>query len=374
MGKRGTNGMGSVRRRPNGSWEGRYSSPDGVQRSVYAKTQKECTQKLKDALRSAQSADWRKPCRLTLAEWAHTWLEEHRAGWNPATYRLYETRLRLHILPVLGQIRLEDLTAAHVRRMLAALVKDGRADAMIRGVWSLLRACLNAAVADGLLAKSPLDGQKPPKGAPPREMHIVDRDRFPAFVSACERELYGLPLLFALLTGLRLGELRGLLWEDLDEPRGLLHVRRQLTNTGVLTAPKDGSARDIYLPAEALRLLRRQRTWLAEARLAAGAAWPSSEPDYIFRARTGNHLHRDHLARIVARVGESIGLPGLHPHDLRHSYAVAALRAGTDVKTVQHNLGHATAAMTLDVYAAYTTDAGQEAARRLSAYWQENAN
>jgi integrase len=64
-----------------------------------------------------------------------------------------------------------------------------------------------------------------------------------------------------------------------------------------------------------------------------------------------------------------IGIPGLHPHSLRHSYAVAALRAGMDVKTLQNNLGHASASVTLDVYAKYTDDAGAAAARLLSAYF-----
>ena len=72
----------------------------------------------------------------------------------------------------------------------------------------------------------------------------------------------------------------------------------------------------------------------------------------------------------VHQVAEIINMPGLHTHDLRHSYAVAALRSGVDVKTVQHNLGHATAAMTLDTYAAYTSDAGHVAAEKMSNYWK----
>ena len=73
-------------------------------------------------------------------------------------------------------------------------------------------------------------------------------------------------------------------------------------------------------------------------------------------------------------VGEALEIPELHPHDLRHSYAVAALRAGADIKTVQHNLGHASAKMTMDVYAAYTTDAAQTAAAKMSVYWSDATN
>jgi site-specific recombinase XerD len=75
------------------------------------------------------------------------------------------------------------------------------------------------------------------------------------------------------------------------------------------------------------------------------------------------------IADAVRNVGAAIGIPALHPHDLRHSYAVAALRSGADVKSVQHNLGHKTSSMTVDIYAAYSEDAGKESAKKLSDYF-----
>lgn len=111
----------------------------------------------------------------------------------------------------------------------------------------------------------------------------------------------------------------------------------------------------------------------AAARLAAGADWHEDEitRDLVFRRRDGWNLPQDGLARWVIHLRDPIGLPTLRLHDLRHSYAVAALRSGVDVKTVQHNLGHKHASITLDIYAAYTDDAGRVAADKLSAYWQD---
>jgi integrase len=91
--------------------------------------------------------------------------------------------------------------------------------------------------------------------------------------------------------------------------------------------------------------------------------------DLVFRSVTGGEVKETVLNVELKRIGESIGVPGLHLHDLRHSYAVASLRAGVDVKTLQQSLGHASAAMTLDVYAAYTDDAAKAANDRLSAYF-----
>jgi integrase len=135
------------------------------------------------------------------------------------------------------------------------------------------------------------------------------------------------------------------------------------------TPPKYGEDRIIHLPAEAVAILKDQRRRQAEQRLAAGG-WDDDEisKDLVFRMSTGAAHNDRTIYKAVKAAGKAIGKPELHPHDLRHSYAVAALRSGADVKTVQHNLGHKTAQMTLDVYAAYTEDAGKAGAEKLSEY------
>jgi integrase len=117
-------------------------------------------------------------------------------------------------------------------------------------------------------------------------------------------------------------------------------------------------------------VLKRQRKRQLEQRMAAGAYWIEDERtrNLVFRQRMGQPHTELSIFQAVKTAGAEIGLPELHPHDLRHSYAVAALRSGVDVKTVQHNLGHKSASITLDTYAAYTSDAGKEGAKRLSEY------
>ena len=153
-----------------------------------------------------------------------------------------------------------------------------------------------------------------------------------------------------------------------------MRVQRQLPLKVVegFIPPKDGSARTVELMPEAVDLLHDQRRAQAEARLAAGPSWRSDDivDGLVFRSAHGLWIAESVLYKAVRTVGDKIGLPGLHPHDLRHSYAVAALRSGIDVKTVQHNMGHKDAALTLNIYAAYTTDAGKVGAKKLSEYWQ----
>ena len=167
------------------------------------------------------------------------------------------------------------------------------------------------------------------------------------------------------------------MWQDADINGAKLKVERQLYahahNTG-FGLPKYGEARTIELMPEAVDILRKQRVRQAEQQLAAGADWKETDlsRDLIFRQSMGQPHTNSSLARAVKSAGEAIGIPSLHPHELRHSYAVAAIRSGMDIKTVQHNMGHKSASVTLDTYADYTTDAGKIGAVKLSDYFKSS--
>ena len=140
-----------------------------------------------------------------------------------------------------------------------------------------------------------------------------------------------------------------------------------------VTLPKYNKTREFHIPQDAIDTLRDQKRKQAEQRLKAGNKWFENDisADLVFRLPNGKPHGEHTLYYATKRLGSDIGMPDLHPHDLRHSYAIAALRSGADVKTVQHNLGHKTASMTLEVYAAYTNDAGKQGADKLSQYLKD---
>lgn len=183
-----------------------------------------------------------------------------------------------------------------------------------------------------------------------------------------------------LLTGLRIGEVRGLRWSDIDWKAETIDIQRQLHPKNKelprFDLPKYEETRLLHVPQEVIAALKDQKRKQAEQRLAAGDKWYEDDitHDLVFRKKNGKPHARGSLDRALTKVGIAIGKPDLRPHDLRHSYAVAALRSGANVKTVQYNLGHKTAKMTLDVYARYTEDAGKNDAIKLSNYLKENAN
>jgi len=368
------NSMGTVRKRSDGRWEARYTTPDGKQKSIYAKTQKAVTEALRAVLRDIDTGEWLEPSKLSMAEWLTIWLRDHQSHTTGDTVRTYEAVVRKHMIPLFGEVKLADFSAIHARRMVTIMTDSGLSPTTVRYALTVLNVALCAAVTDGLIRTNPASSVKPPKKAE-RKFTVVDRDRFRDFAEAVQATSMPDVLLFLLLTGTRINEMRGLRWSDVDLDAGTISINHQLYTyhkSREFRPPKEGRTRDLHVGAEVIALLRRHRKAQAADRLRA-EDWTDDNitADLVFRRPNGQPLSEDTVRRVVAKVGEALGLPSLHPHDLRHSYAVAALRSGVDVKTVQHNLGHKSATITLDVYAAYTDDAGKAAADRLSAYFTE---
>lgn len=368
-GTRAANGMGTIRRRADGRWEGRYTGADGRQHSVYGKTQKATAEALRAATHSVDAGSWLQPSRMTVKGWLNAWLSDYQADTAQETISKYRCIFDKHFVPVIGAVKLADLGDVHVQRALASLRRASLADSTIKNYMGIFCAALNQAQRAKLMKTNPVAGITV-SGAPKKQFHVIDRKDYPAFFAAVKSTRYPVELAFLLLTGLRAGELRGLRWIDVDLDVGTLNIRQQIKQSGRVAPPKFNSTRLFHIPVEAVALLKQQRKRQAGQRFSVGAKWSSAGEGLVFTQPNGRP-HGDHtIAYALRAVGTTLGVPDLHPHDLRHSYAVALLRAGVDVKTVQHNLGHATSKMTLDVYAAYTQDAGQQGASRLSDYLQ----
>ena len=368
--KRANNGMGSIRQRSDGRWEGRYTAPDGRQRSVYARTEKEVTARLRGALHEVDSGAWREPSNMTVSEWMDIWLKDYQGHTTERSVTKYRSITERHIKPVIGDVKVSKLLPLHARRVMSSI--SGLAPYTIRTYMAVFRSALSCAVEAGIIKSSPAANIKTPR-VPPQSFHVIDRETIPAFIAAAQETHYPNELVFMLLTGLRVGEVRGLRWSDVDMDAQTVNVQRQLHPKSLskerFSLPKYNEARMIHLPDEAVEILRAQKRRQAEQHIAA-ANWIDDDisTGLVFRQRNGLPHGEKTIFTSVQRAGAAIGMPDLHPHDLRHSYAVAALRSGADVKTVQHNLGHKTAKMTLDTYAAYTDDAGIEGAKKLSNY------
>ena len=373
--RRAPNGAGTIRQRKDGVWEARYTAPDGRQKSIYSADY----DVVKDRLRKAQAqvtlGIWDDPQAITVADWLHIWLCDYTGHTTGQTKEAYERLCEKRFIPALGNLRVQAVTPAHVRHMLGEMQKGGKSVATITQARAVLGCAMRAAIEAGIIKDNPVDKVKVARKDAPR-FTIIDRDRLAAFAQATQETEYPNELLFLLMTGLRVGELRGLRWSDWNQEDSTLAIQRQLhapsSTVREFRQPKSNERRTIQLPQEAVSVLVQQRKRQAEQRLKAGANWTEDEysKDLIFRQSDGRSHYEYSIYHAVKVVGRIMGLEGLHPHDLRHSYAVAALRSGADIKAVQNNLGHRSASVTLDIYAGYTSDMGKTCAERFSEYWQ----
>lgn len=378
MAKRAANGMGTVRQRSDGRWEGRYTGPDGKQHSVYALTQPACTAALRAAMSEVDSGNWREPSKLSMSEWLDIWLSHYQTDTSDRTVTKYRSIVK-RFKKSIGTIKVTKLSSIHVRRMIKDMENDGLKTSTIDNYCRIFRTAMNRAVEAKIIKENPANDVKTPRPTN-RKFVIIDRQEIPAFLKAIQATPYENEYIVMLLTGLRIGEVRGLRWSDIDWKAGTIDIQRQLHPKNKelprFDLPKYEETRLLHVPQEVIAALKDQKRKQAEQRLAAGDKWYEDDiaHDLVFRKKNGKPHARGSLDKALTKVGIAIGKPDLRPHDLRHSYAVAALRSGANVKTVQYNLGHKTAKMTLDVYARYTEDAGKNDAIKLSNYLKENAN
>ena len=211
-----------------------------------------------------------------------------------------------------------------------------------------------------------------------KELAPLDEEQSKAFLQTIQGQRYETLFTVTLFTGLREGEALGLTWDCVDFSKGTILVSKQLQrekkkNGAYIFAPlKNDKARTITPAPWVLQVLRTHRAKQAEQRLRAGPLWEDS--GFVFTNELGRHLAIHTVYKDFKKAVAAIGRPDARFHDLRHSYAVAAIRAGDDIKTVQGNLGHATAAFTLDVYGHVTDQMKQASAARMEGYIKEVLN
>lgn len=384
---RAANGVGSIRKitsTRNGKqytyWQARYTAGydpgtgKQIQRSITGKTQKEVAQKLKQATYELDQGTYTAPCRLTVLEWLDTWKKEYTEDVKPSTAYIYKKNIDMYIVPYIGSVKLQALTAPMIQALYNKLLKPEKEGAKalsaksVRNVHGVLHKALQQAVLVGYIRGNPADACKPPR-AEKKEVYPLDESHVADFLKAIQDHPHEYLYKIALFTGLREGEVLGLTWDCLDFEHGTLLIKQQLRREQqkggkyYFSPPKNSKPRVLSLAPSVVRLFRCQKLKQNCQRLEAGELW--TENNLIFTNQTGGVLSYRTVYDCFKRVMAKIGSPATRFHDLRHTYAVLAIKSGDDIKTVQENLGHATAAFTLDVYGHVTAQMRKDSANRM---------
>ena len=371
MAKRRPSGDGMVRKREDGRWEGRIvighkENGDPIFRYIYAETQKELTAKLRQNITAYQGVDLTEECRMTLSEWLDRWLEQMVAILRPSTLEHYRSDMEHHVKPYLGQKKLTQITAPDLRKLYDDLKKQGRvhprpgqsrglSTPTIHGIHTTLHHALKSAVDQRLLPHNPADHVEPPKVVH-KSMTILNEEQLDTFLAAVEQDPIWKNFFYTeLTTGLRLGEICGLMWSDFDAKKGTLSVNRTIhKEKGGRLVTGDtktyAGTRTIVLPDSTAELLRGRKknsysVWIFPNPLKPEAPM---NPSTAYR-------------QLKAILTEN-SLPDLRFHDLRHTFATHALANGVDAKTLSGILGHTKASFTVDTYTHTTTDMHKKAA------------
>ena len=376
MAKRRANGEGSIRKRKDGRWEGRYTAgrdPEtgkAITKNVLAKTQKECREKLQKAIEDTAGLDLAKAGQYTVGQWLDVWYENYaKLKVRPSSHQTYRGYIDNHIKPNIGHIPLSKLTSLDLQKLYKKLLSGGRVKRIeaksqpkglsaktVRNLNQVISSAMDFAIAQKLILTIPTDGCALPR-LEHREMKTLPAEQLASFLQEAREsgvfELYYIEL----ATGLRRGELLGLKWEDLDLVRGEMRIRRQVAriNGEVVEAPlkTKNAYRTLPLSEDTVGILKIQK------QKAGSSPW-------VFPSPTGGPISPDSVLHMLHRVLKRAGLPMVRFHDLRHTFATLALQNGVDVKTVSGMLGHFSAGFTLDTYAHVTTAAQREAARTMS--------
>ena len=318
------------------------------------------------------------PTRQTLAQYLTSeWLPSVRSQVRPSTWSHYEGNIRRHVIPRIGGVLLCRLSAMHLEALYADLLTGGRADGKgglsprtVGHVHRVLRNALADAVRIGKLHRNAAALARPPS-VPHREMSVWSPEQLRQFLGYLQRKQHRLLALWVLAatTGLRRGELLGLRWQDVDLDNGRVSIVQTLTVAGGVvrfSEPKTARGRrSLALDDATVKALRAHRKQQSEERLAWGPAW--QDVGLVFTREDGRHLDPYWPTHALPRLAREAELPRIRLHDLRHSYASAALVAGVSPKVVSDRLGHSTIALTLDTYSHVLPALDEEAANRVAA-------
>lgn len=339
-------------------------------------TKREAERELTRLLNEVHTGTYVEPAKGPLKDFLERWLEDcARMKVAPKTFERYQEIVRNHLVPALGHFPLAKLQPADIQRSYRQALQSGRRDG--KGGLSamtvlhhhrVLRCALQQALRWGLLARNPADAVEPPR--PERkEMAALDEWGTAHLLDVARGTRLYLPVLLAVTTGMRLGEILGLRWQDVDLQAGTLAVRQALQQTreGLsFKQPKtQKSRRAVKLPSVVVEALCEHRHRQEAARALLGPAF--HDHGLVLPQEDGQPWAPRSLSKAFEHLADRAGRPEIRFHDLRHSHASQLLKLGIHAKVVSERLGHARVATTLDVYSHVLPGLQEEAAERVDA-------
>lgn len=380
---RGAQGDGTIRQRKDGTWEGRYTTGRDpgtgkqVQKSIYGKTQAEVRKKLKQITKEIDEGTYSEPSKMSVGQWLDTWYSEYLGSVKQSTAAHYKSHIETNLKPYIGAVKLVSLKSLQVQKLYNDLLRseenpNGVSAKTIKNLHCVLHKAMEQAVELGYIKSNPTAACKLPR-IEKKEVSFIEEAGIKKLLKAIKGHQFESVYIVDLFTGMRQGEVLGLTWDCVDFDAEMLTINKQLQKEHKrggryqLVSCKTDNVRRIKPSRHVMDTLKQQRIAQNKKRLLAGGAW-CNDWDLVFTNDAGGHLCATTVYNHFKKIVKSIGLPSIRFHDMRHTFAVLSLQNGDDLKTVQNNIGHSTAAFTLTVYAHVSQKMRQDSADRMQSY------
>lgn len=363
-------GDGSITYQPDRKkpWMARISARDGRKRQAkFFDTKQEAAAWLRQMNSELDAGTHIDPTRMTVNQWMKTWLEVYvKPSVRLRTYEGYVSIHRNHISPLLGEIRVQALAPSDVQMALNKRADKGLSHRTLVYIVATLRPALKQAMLDGIVQRNVADAVKVPKSStPPKEKDALTMEELKRLFECCESRLK-IAVLALARTGVRIGELLALRWDDIDMNKKAVHVRRAVSDTRtkgrLIDDPKtQSSIRMIPVGASVIAALQEWRKEQLQEKLACGSKW-ADEDNAVFTMAFGSRMRQEWVSRRLKVAAQKAEIEYISPHILRHTYASLLIESGVELKTVQELMGHTTSRMVMEIYAHSNDDAKRRAA------------
>jgi integrase len=335
------------------TWIAEASMPDGTRKKKRNKDKSVVKAWLTEQQQAAKENRAMPDDKMTFEAFTQRFLNDvAKHTLKPKTYSSYEWILNKHVLPDLGKFKLVAIQPFHLQRLYSQKLDDGLSKKTVRHIHATIRRVLNEAVKWGLIYRNPCDAVTPPRieKIHPEVWTVQEAQQF---LEATSEHRWHAIYLIALTTGARRGEILGMEWENIDWNRGTISIVKSITEVNgqaMISSPKTKRAsRTVSLPHLVLDALEPVR----------------QENGFIFQTSAGTPVAPRNLLRHFHSVLDTLDIPRIRFHDLRHTAATILFSQDVHPKKVQELLGHSSIVLTLDTYSHIIPSMHSETAEKM---------